>query len=729
MGLQKIAQKCEEIVAAQQAHLLLWATVAFACGCGLYFSLNFEPRPLALYAVTGALISLTSFVGYKVYRSHDAGQYLLFIFLVAICFLMAGGAASSLRTHFLNTPLLVNTPQALMVEGSIREIERDPFTGHATLILEKIKPYNLKKIRLTSRLKGNPFGDVDLNDRVQILVKLSPPSRPVIVGGFDFQRYSFFQGLSAQGFVLQKPQIISKAPKNIFSLEKKRAEIHQRLRDQLPPHIAGIANALMTGERADIAEDDWESLRASGLAHIISISGLHVVMVAAPVFFIVRLFLVMIPYCALYWPVKKIAALIALLVCCAYVGFVVPSVPSTRALLMTGLGLIAIMLDRSPFSLRLIAFAAFVVLLFYPESIWSASFQLSFAAVISLVWIAEVTRNFWMRQKENASFVTATLLWFSASIVTSFVVALATSPLTSFHFQQIAVYSVVANALAIPITGLLIMPMIILSFALLPFEFGNIPIEILGFGIESLLAIANMVASWPFAIWNTPSWSPVALLFLTFAGLFLFLGIGRAWILSVPCLVMAIIFILITPQPMMHISGNGKQVIVKNESQAVLSARRSEGFMTQTALQHMDVTKFDFLPKEGRVEFKNKASITCGVNACRYELPFVKITAGKNMQALLEDCAWADVIITTEKFNPKTCEAEIFDRKRFYQTGAIAIYKDGDSITVRDTQGVRPWTTWRGQGVWLETPRRPKEINDMSAKETPIPPEFARDRD
>jgi competence protein ComEC len=707
MSLIKSITKYEEFLAKQGEHLILWLAVAFAVGCGVYFALSFEPQHNLLYSSFSLAALITFFLGREIFHAHDKARYPIFLFCITVLFLFAGVVTASLRTYALNTPILANTPSPMMVEGRIAEISRTPQNGWATLVLDDITSHDFKKLRLTSRLRGNPFQGVNLNDRVQILVKLSPPSRPVIVGAFDFQRYSFFQGFSAQGFVLKPPIIIHSEPNSFFSLEEKRALIHEKLREILSPSIAAIAHALMTGERADIADEDWNALRASGLAHIISISGLHVVMVAVPIFFIIRLFLVMIPYCALHWPTKKIAAFVALLVCCAYVGFVVPSVPTTRALLMTCIGLIAIMLDRSPFSFRLVGFSAFIILLFYPESIISASFQLSFAAVMALIWTAQIIQPFYARMRERGGLLTRGLWWLGVATLTSFSVSIITAPLTSFHFQQIPLYGVVANALAMPITGILIMPMIILSFALMPLGLAHIPITILGFGIESMLAVANMVAAWPYAVWLTPHWPLFALILFSFAGLILFLGRGGVWKISVLLCGGAFFVILASPQPVIHIAEHAKQIIVKSDSgRGILLSGRAEKFMTQTALKHMDIVKPDKLAREGAFGLGDYGSISCGQNACRYDLSFIKLAAGKNVAALYDDCSWAKVIVTSAYFAPENCQANIFDRKRFFQTGAIAIFKDGSVRTVAEDQGRRPWTTWRGQGIWISRDAR-----------------------
>jgi competence protein ComEC len=516
-------------------------------------------------------------------------------------------------------------------------------------------------------------------------------------GAFDFQRFYYFQGIGALGFSLKPPQIIEKAEQNdpAFFLERLRKTISDEIYKVLEPRVAGITAALMTGERAAISEEDWTALRYSGLAHIISISGLHVALVAAPVFFVVRLFLAAIPFLALRWPIKKIAACAALIACCAYVAIVVPNVPTYRALLMTGIGLLAIMLDRSPFSLRLVAFAAAVVLLFSPDSVWSASFQMSFAAVTALVAVADLMRPYWSSYIRNGGRGRKIIVYLAGSIMTTLVASLATNPFSSFHFQQIASYSVIANALAIPLTGLLIMPMLVMSFLLMPFGFAEFPLRLMGHGITWMLEIAQDVAALPGAVIHTPAWPLAALGLFVVAGLCLILLAGRVKRVCIPLLCAGLIVILLSKDSVVLVASSGRLIMVNAKESAFISSKRREKFALETWQKRIDLNSEQLVawPREGTAT-SGDAQVNCDSQVCRISLPGLNISTGQDLYDLQQDCEWANVMIVPGK-DMKSCgKADIYDKWRLRETGALSIMKDGEIRTVREDQGMRPWSTW-----------------------------------
>src|SRR5690606_4252452 len=139
---------------------------------------------------------------------------------------------------------------------------------------------------------------------------------------------------------------------------------------------------------------------------------------------------------ALRYPIKKYAAFLALLGAAFYTGLAVPSVPSYRSLLMTGFVLVAVMLDRKPFSMRTIALAALVVLIVMPESVWSASFQMSFAATAALIFFFEETAPWWVQQRREAGPFRRGLLYVAGVCATTLVAGTATMPFAIYHFQQ-----------------------------------------------------------------------------------------------------------------------------------------------------------------------------------------------------------------------------------------------------------------------------------------------------
>ena len=128
--------------------------------------------------------------------------------------------------------------------------------------------------------------------------------------------------------------------------------------------VAGpIAAALLTGDRSGVDEASNSALRDAGLGHLLSISGLHMAMVAGILFFFIRGGLALIPRIALRWPIKKWAAVAALIGTFLYLLLSGASYPAQRSFLMTAAGLGAILIDRSPISMRVLAVAAAILLI------------------------------------------------------------------------------------------------------------------------------------------------------------------------------------------------------------------------------------------------------------------------------------------------------------------------------------------------------------------------------
>ncbi|MFI5033427.1 MAG: ComEC/Rec2 family competence protein, partial [Reyranellales bacterium] len=128
-----------------------------------------------------------------------------------------------------------------------------------------------------------------------------------------------------------------------------------------------------------------QAMRDSGLAHILSISGLHIVFVVGLVMGMIRYGVALVPPLALRIDAKKIAAVIALLAALFYTALAGAPVPAQRSCAMAAFALLAILLDRTALSLRLVAWSAMVVLVAAPDALTGASFQMSFAAVIALI--------------------------------------------------------------------------------------------------------------------------------------------------------------------------------------------------------------------------------------------------------------------------------------------------------------------------------------------------------
>lgn len=705
---KSIIETLDERLGEQKEGAFLWLPVFLGTGAAFYFSLLGEP-PLFL---VGAFLTGTALLALRLLIALKKGKrpeivFPLFLTAIALFWVGAGFAIAQGKTWYLATPMLEKEIGPLKLTGRVKVLdEKESGKGWVAVVdnvqldsYRKLPPP--EKLPNTVRLSGRGELSFMAGDEISSLVKIRPASPPMMPGGFDFQRFYFFEGIGASGIALGKPEIVSKAEEGSlgFFLERLRQKIGERISSVLGPRIAAITTALMTGERAAISEDDWNALRGSGLAHIISISGLHVALFAAPVFFFVRLFLAAIPKVALRYPIKKIAALIALVSCILYVGMVVPSVPTYRALLMTGIALIAIMTDRSPFSLRLLSFAAIVVLVFSPESVWSASFQMSFAAVLALVAVADWMRPYWSAWSRHAGFLRKSSLYLGGALLTTVIASLATSPFSSFHFQQIASYSVLGNGLVMPLSGLVIMPMMIVTFLTMPFGLEQYPVRAMGWGVEKMLDIAHAVTNLPGSVIHTSVWPFSALMALVIAGLCLFLLSGKARLAAAaPFLAFLILLTIGENYPGVQVSPSGKLILVRDGGGVLASTRRAEKTLLENWMKQAgraDEIPNTF-PKYGSELFGESGKVSCDNQACRVDAGGIKLVTGTDQYALEQDCDWADVIVTPARFYSRQCPySKIYDAGKLARAEGLTLHKDGDALTirtVREMRGNRPWT-------------------------------------
>jgi competence protein ComEC len=301
-------------------------------------------------------------------------------------------------------PVLSHELRYVPVTGFIENHElRDK--GRARLTLRVIalddlpqanRPY---RVRLTLPAKG------DLIDRtgavVTLKATLQPPPEPVEPGGFDFARQAWFARLGGTGYATSKVELAEdgrEPPWDIAAwaaIDRLRVAINHCIRAALPGETGEIAVALITGERGGISQETKQAMRDSGLAHILSISGLHMVIMAGTVFWLTRALLALWPRLALNYPIKKWAAGAALAAETFYLTLSGAAVPTVRSWIMMSIVLIAMMLDRPALTMRNVALAALLILIVAPESLFDPSFEMSFAAVVALValfeWLASAS--------------------------------------------------------------------------------------------------------------------------------------------------------------------------------------------------------------------------------------------------------------------------------------------------------------------------------------------------
>ena len=438
---------------AEQERWFLWLPVLFGAGIALYFSLSAEPSTSAALLPVAAALAL---------YATGKRQWLGALLTAALLALACGVAAAKLRTEIVRAPVLQHQIGPVEVTGFVELIEPRPVRGQRlTVRVVSIETLEAQQLPMRVRVRaGAENAKLKPGDVMRIRATLTPPPWPSLPGDYDFARAAWFQGLGAVGFAAgaaaKVEADVGAAPLPLRAqamIERVRQAIGRRVVAALPGETGAIANALITGERGGITEATNQAFRNSGLFHILSISGLHMVIMAGAVFFLIRLVLAAIPAIALRYPIKKWAAVGAMLGALGYLLISGAAFATVRSYIMISIMFFAVLLDRPAVALRNVALAALAILLVWPESLFDPGFQMSFAAVVALVSAYEWLRT---RQEERPEgsrrgLISHLLLFLGGIITSTLVASLSVAPFGIYHFHNTQQFAVLANLVAIPI--------------------------------------------------------------------------------------------------------------------------------------------------------------------------------------------------------------------------------------------------------------------------------------
>ena len=694
---------------AEAARWFLWIPVFFAGGILTYFSLHDEPEPRMAVALVLAAAGFCLTLRRAPLGLAVGGACLAFAL---------GFATAKIRTEMARAPVLSEELRYVPVTGFVEAFEHRA-GRRARLTLRVIslgdldaaaRPY---RIRVSTTTRTTP----STGEAVAFRATLNPPPEPVEPGGFDFGRKAWFARLGAAGYATSKiePVEAARAPpwdlRVWAAINSLRAHVNRRITASLEGETGGIAVALITGERGGIPQDVTAAMRNSGLAHVLAISGLHMVIMAGTVFWLVRALLALSPALALRFPIKKWAAAIALLAAAFYLALSGAAVPTVRAWIMMSIFLVAVILDRPAITMRNVALAAMAILVVAPESLFDPSFEMSFAAVIGLVALYE-----WLSKRRGTHIYDVSPVWrglrlggafLLGAAVTTLVAGTAVAPFAVYHFHRMTHFGLVANMIAAPLVSLLIMPMALLSLIAMPFGLEAWPLHAMGFGIDVMVGAAKEVASWPNAVTVLPRISGMSLTLIVLGGLWLCLWTTH---IRAAGLIIAAFGIALTP------AAERPDILVERDG-AVAALRAGGGNLVFPPATAASYSVENWLLADGDDRDPEKATESTAAFRCD-PLGCIGTVKGKTVAlirhpgALEEDCRLADIVIAPFTIG-KTCRAArvVIDRSVLKAHGAHALYLEGLSIrteTVANRRGHRPWT--QGAGAASE---------DRSFEETP----------
>lgn len=492
------AYRLDKILEQERERVFLWLPVVFGAGIACYFCLPFEPS-LWLPAVT---IELLIFAAYICRHQPEKLQLLGWLAVFVL-----GFTDIQIRAYHLSREPLPTEEQTIYLRGYVASSGYN-YRGKRYLILSDMQNFEGEpiagKIRLTPL---NLREKINTGDCVETVAVIRPLMMPNMRHSYQFNRRQYFEGLKATGFtdvsVTQTDCSNMGVSRDIFSplAAKLRDKVVNRIYQTLPPETAGITAAIVAGERGKISQAQTKDYRDSGLAHFLSISGLHMGMIAGLMFLLIRRGLTYIPALALKHDTKKIAAAVAIVMSLIYLIISGGQISAQRAFIMTALVLLGVLVGRKAISMRMIAFAALIILIFEPQVLISAGFQMSFAAVIMLVAFYEKyavkVQNFWSVDKQDgwlARAVKTVVFYLVGIVVADFVASMATLPFAIYHFNRVSLYTSVANLAAGPIIGLWIMPAVLVSLLLMPLGLDKYALLLTGEGIDKVNNITHWVS-------------------------------------------------------------------------------------------------------------------------------------------------------------------------------------------------------------------------------------------
>jgi competence protein ComEC len=673
----------ERLLEAERAQLPPWFVVGFGSGIAAWFALDSHLAWQAFLCVVTALC----LIGFALGRDR-AGRALGWFALAAAL----GCALVWARSERVAQPRL-DRPVVAEFSAGVESVEHLAARDTIRLLLQPQDAALPPRVRVSIDEDKAPAG-LAAGSMVRLRARLAPPPPMALPGTYDFARDAWFKGIGAVGKAIDAVTVTRPAqPKG---LDRVRQTLREHVAANLPEGAAGIAIALATGDQNAVDQEDADAMRRSGLTHLLSVSGLHIAAVIAFTMLLTLKLLALSERLALRFNLVLVGAGVAALAGVGYTLLTGAQVPTVRSCVAALLVLAGIALGRDSISIRLIATGALIILIFRPEALAGPSFQMSFAAVTSIVALHSTKwarRNLQRRDEGPIARTSRALL---GIIATGLAVEIALMPLALFHFHRSGLYGVAANIVAIPLT----------TFVIMPLEAGALLLDALGWGkplwllcgvaIDGLLGLAHMVASARGAVALLPSMPGWAFAAMIAGGLWMCLWTSRIRLLGLLPVVMGATGAAWAPSPDLLVTGDGRHVAVV-EAGTPFILRDRAGDYVRSLLAEASGFDGDPDPLDGQ------ATSACTHDACvallrkppaEWRLLATRSATRIDWTTITRACAEADIVVS-DRWLPRGCNPRWLklDRAMLTRTGGIAVYLGNrprvDSVA--DRVGAHPW--------------------------------------
>ena len=657
--------RIEDWLDEERDQIALWLPVALGTGIALWFVLADQRAWIAVMVGAGA----ASLIGFAIGKARRLGSFLL---VGGLC-VAFGCALAWWRADYVAAPRL-ERPTVVTFEAQVTRIENQRAKAQSRVwmnpsVASKLPPL----IRVTIKDEDMVAGLVE-GDTIRLRARLvSPPDAPV-PGGYDFSRTAWFLGLGASGSAIGPVLRISPLQPDGDGL-RSRLSVH--VRNQIEGSAGGIAAAFASGDRGGITPEDEEAMRASGLTHLLSISGLHITAVVAAVLFMTLRLLALSPTLALRWPLPLIAAGAGALAGIGYTALTGAEVPTIRSCVAAVLVLIGIAIGREAMTLRLVATGAIIILLLWPEALIGPSFQLSFAAITVIVALHENRSVRALTMRRDEQFWRRLMRGVLSLLVTGIAVELALAPIAMFHFHKSGIYGALANIVAIPLTTFVTMPLEALALLFDLVGLGAPFWWLTGLSLDLLLWLARTVAAAPGAVAVVPEVPTGSITLIIAGGLWLLLWKTKVRAAGFIPIFAGVIWAALAPAPDILITGDGRHLAVRSSDGTMHLLRSRSGdyirdvlaerLGTLAPLEDIDVAKGAKCGRDLCVITVSDGTRDWRIAATRsdYLLPW---------QSFIKTCQSVDIIVSSRKL-PRACTARWITADRLFlqKTGGLAI--------------------------------------------------------
>lgn len=683
--LRKIINAFQQVLieTLESRRLLIVQPFALIAGILLYSTARYEPSLIAIVLIGVILVGAL-----YIWRNYP----LIASMMMLLMGVLVGATNVSIHAHLFGTEMVYG---AFYGDYSAHVDAINSQNSERTrIIISNITPMGddrappIRRARIVVPIEQSP----SVGDIIQAPMRLYRVPGPIVPGGFDPQFHAYFDGIGAYGSTTGQVTLLEPAKQiNFFRfIENARQTIGTRIDENLPPPLSGIARALIIGDQGQIDPVVRNNLAAAGLAHVLAISGLHLSLVAGGVFAAIRMVLASSYILGQRMSVKKIGALGGMSAALIYLGLSGASVSAIRATLMLMLIFGAVLAGRRALTMRNVAFAALVVIIIDPASIFRASFQLSFAAVTALVGVYEGYRGPAIQKQGGFS---KTLNSIAGIALTSLIAGAATALFAAYHFQQVAPLGVFGNIVAIPLVAFVVLPAALVAVLLMPLGFEGVFLSIMGWGTNQILTLANFIANISMDAVTAPLLGPTALLLSLVGFAWFAVFTGRIRIVGIVfCVVMIPVFGVL-PRPDIMIADTTLAIAIKGEES--LSEEGIKGEYMELISGRNNTFAVNVWSDTYMAPILTTTDKTnCDLSGCFYVRDNYKIALVKTHDAFAEDCSMADIVITRIAAT-RLCrnQTQVLD-KNDLQTGGVHWAKwNGENFTIRPsiTDIHRPW--------------------------------------